>query len=132
MVNKKPSRCTVKTKAGKPCTAPPMSGQPFCVMHSPLAKAIQIKGGQRRAIFDPKELKPFTPPQSAQELGALIAQTIIEIRETKIDTRSANAIACLASSFLASLNHGEIEMRLEQLEKQFAEREARANGGIAR
>jgi hypothetical protein len=105
-----------------------MHGKPFCIMHSPLARAIQTKGGQRRAIFNPKELKPFTPPQSAQELGALIAQTIIEIRETKIDTKSANAIACLAGSFLASLNHGEVEMRLEQLEKQFEEREARTRG----
>src|SRR5271169_1751005 len=101
-------------------------GTKLCAGHTPgkASEAGKI-GGPRRKIFDPSQLFPFTPPESAQDFGRLIAQTAIELRETKLDGRTANALACLASSFLACLNHGALEDRLAQLEKQFVEREGR-------
>jgi hypothetical protein len=118
------AKCSQKTKLGKPCRMAVIRGTRLCAAHTPgmTSEAGKI-GGHRRRIFDPTKLARFDPPQNAQELIALIARTICEVREAKIDAKAANTIACLSSAFLQSLNHGAVEDRLAQLEKQYKDRE---------
>ncbi len=119
-------KCIATTRAGTPCRSGPVRGTKLCGFHTPgFASASGKVGGPRRRLLDPSKLATFAPPSSAQELSALIAHTMIEIREAKLEAKTANALACLASSFLACLNHGEVEERLKCLEKQFTEREER-------
>jgi len=118
--------CTATTRAGKPCGMPAICGTKRCNSHTPgRASAAGKVGGPRRRLLDPSKLFPFEPPQTAQEFGRLISTTAIELRGAKLDARTANALSALSSAFLGCLNHGAIEDRLTELEKQFAEREER-------
>lgn len=118
--------CTVKTKAGMLCNAPALDGTKRCFSHTPgRASAAGKIGGPRRRIFNPVHLASFDPPKSAQELGVLIATTMIEVRTCKMEPRVANALSCLASGFLACLEHGELEERMKALEQKFVVQQTR-------
>ena len=42
--------CKARTKAGKPCPSPAVTGKRFCTMHSGRARELGRKGGLRRAL----------------------------------------------------------------------------------
>jgi len=109
--------CIATARSGKRCKAPPLRGKKYCALHTPgVASKLGQRGGRRRAIFDPAQLKEFSAPSSAQEFKTLLGTTAIELREGKLEARTANALSCLASGFLACLQHGELELRLRALE----------------
>jgi hypothetical protein len=53
---------------GEPCSAPAVGTTNRCVMHSGRAEELGSKGGRRRAIYSPEELKQFAAPTSAGDL----------------------------------------------------------------
>lgn len=109
--------CREKTRAGKPCTAPPIQGTSRCAFHTKgRASAAGKVGGPRRKIFDPTKLTPFVPPESAQELSKILAGLMVEVHSAKLDSKTSNALSVLGSTFLQSLQHGEMEERLAKLE----------------
>ena len=55
-------KCRAKNKAGKPCAAPAVEGTDRCVMHSGRAAELGRKGGRRRAVHSPDELKSCLIP----------------------------------------------------------------------
>jgi len=113
--------------SGERCKSPPLRGSDKCGLHTPgMAAKLGAKGGRRRAVFDPAQLADFDPPRSAQELGLLMATTMIEVRQCRLEPRVANALSCLASGFLACLAHGDMEERLKLLETQYADRRRHA------
>lgn len=121
-------KCIATTRAGTPCKNAALPGTKLCLPHTPgMASACGKIGGPRRRLLDPSRLVAFDPPTSARELSALVSRTIVEIREAKLEAKTANAIACLASSFLACLNHGDIEDRVAELEARFREQEEARN-----
>jgi len=118
--------CKARTKSGKRCSRPPMGGKPFCNFHTPgLASKAGKIGGPRRRLLDPTKLAPFEAPRSAQELAALVAETMIEVRGAKLEPRVANSLSCLGSCFLQALQHGDLEERLTKLEAADAARSRR-------
>ncbi len=46
------AKCQATTKAGRPCRAKPLKGQPFCIMHSSpdLASELGRRGGKRTVV----------------------------------------------------------------------------------
>ena len=93
-------KCSAKNKAGKPCNAPAVGGTKRCVMHSGRAAELGSKGGRRRAVYDPDNLKELPAPKTAADLRDLLAQSIVEMRAGKMDPKLANSISSLATSFL--------------------------------
>jgi hypothetical protein len=88
-------RCSGITRSGKPCQAAPVGATGRCLMHTQgMASMLGTRGGHRRAVFRPDGLVQFTPPRTPDELLLLIAATIVEVREARMDTKVANAIAC--------------------------------------
>jgi hypothetical protein len=96
-------KCRDRNKAGKPCGAPAVTGTTLCITHSGRAAEIGSRGGRRRAVYNLEELEHFPPPSNADELGRIVAQTMVEVRTGKIDPKSANAIGCLATAYLRVL-----------------------------
>lgn len=110
--------CAARTKAGKACPAPAKTGQKFCTMHAPGgAAACGRVGGKRRAVFDPSQLTELGLPTTAQELAHFVATTMIEVRGAKLETNIANCLGQLGSVFLRAIEQGDLEKRIEALEK---------------
>jgi hypothetical protein len=87
-------------------------------MHAQPGRAAELgsKGGRRRAICNPGELREFETPKTAADLRELLAESIIEIRAGKLDPRVANALGYLGASYLRALEVSEVEARLDALE----------------
>jgi hypothetical protein len=79
------------------------------------AAALGSKGGRRRAVYSPGELREFAAPKTAADLRELLAESIIEIRAGKLDPRIANALGYLGASYLRALEVSDIESRLDAL-----------------
>ena len=108
-------KCRAKNKAGGPCAAPAVGDTNRCVMHSGRAAALGSKGGRRRTVYGPT-LKEFEPPKTAAELRDILAQSIIEIRNRKLDPKLANSISYLGTGFLRALEVSDLEAWLFALE----------------
>ena len=112
-------QCEGRKKDGSPCKARPLVGAKYCAFHQDPNRAVELgrRGGHRRTIYDPDQLKEFGAPQSAADLRDLLAQSIIEIRTGKMDPRLANSVAYLGCEFLRALEISDIERRLRVLEE---------------
>jgi hypothetical protein len=81
-----PLSCNAFTRAGRPCAAPPRSGQPFCIFHDPeyaeaqrrnSAAAGRASGQARRKAADPIiPVDVSTPRSRADLLGYLVGATL--------------------------------------------------------
>jgi hypothetical protein len=60
---------------------------------------------------------PFAAPKTAADLRDLFAQSIIEIRTGKLDSKSANAISYLGTGFLKALELADLEARVNDLKR---------------
>lgn len=118
-------RCVAKAASGERCKSAPLRGKKRCGFHSgDTAKVLGARGGRRRAIFDPDNLTPLNPPKDAAELLVLLSQTIVEVRGAQIDTRAANSIAYLGTSFLRAAEVSDLEQRIRALEERGQKRDA--------
>lgn len=111
-------KCRCKNEAGKPCGAPAVGGTNRCVMHSGRAAELGSRGGRRRAVYSSESLREFSAPKSAADLRELLAQSIVEIRNGKLDPKLANSISYLGAGFLRALEVSDLETRLLALEAQ--------------
>jgi len=117
-----PSRCT-KTKAdGTICRANARTGSAFCFFHDPaVAKqrmAARKAGGierSKKAAVLPSSL-PDVPLKSVQDVVALLAATINQVRKGQVDPRISNAVGYLAGILLKGMEQGDTEKRLVELE----------------
>lgn len=109
-------KCRAKNKRGKQCGATAIRGADHCVMHSGRAAELGSKGGRRRAIYSSDELKQFPAPKTAADLRDLLAQSILETRNGKLDPKLANSISCLGAGLLRAIEVADLETRLQTLE----------------
>jgi hypothetical protein len=110
--------CQHKKRDGKRCKAPALTGQTSCAMHAHPGRAAELgrRGGSRRAVYNPDDLRDFAAPRTAADLRDLLAESIIEIRAGKLDPKVANALGYLGTSYLRALELSDIENRLNVLE----------------
>jgi hypothetical protein len=116
-------RCSSKRKDGQQCGAAALRGQPSCHFHSlpGVAAALGSKGGRRRAIYRAEDLKQFAPATTAAELAAVVAQTLSDVRDGRMDAKTGNAVSCLATCLLTVIKADTLEARLAVVEKFIAE-----------
>ena len=110
-------QCEHKKRNGKRCGARALIGQNRCAMHAQPGRAAELgrKGGRRRAVYSPTDLREFAAPKTAADLRELLAESIIEIRAGKLDPRVA-ALGYLGASYLRALEVSDVESRLDALE----------------
>lgn len=98
-----------------------MRGTRLCNMHTPgRAQAIGRKGGLRRRIFKPEDIRHFAPPKNAQDLLLMIATTLVEAREMKIESKVANAFFQGCGMYLHALELVDLGAELKELKEKFA------------
>jgi hypothetical protein len=68
-------QCQRKKRDGKQCGAQARTGNKFCALHDEPGKAAELgsRGGRRRTVYNPSNLKEFAAPKSAPDLLALLA-----------------------------------------------------------
>jgi hypothetical protein len=92
-------RCIAKARSGERCKSAPLHGKKKCAFHTGnTAAELGARGGRRRAIFNPEGLEPFAAPKDAGDLLLLLAQTIVEVRSGKVDSRVANTIGYVGAA----------------------------------
>ena len=117
-------RCSAKNKKGKRCRAWAVTGKTQCALHSDPDRAAKMgaKHGRKAALpIDPQEStlecqKESDIPRTADQVRDVLAETMVQIRGRKVDTKTANALAYVASSLLRAIEVAELEPRLKALE----------------
>jgi hypothetical protein len=116
-------QCSAKNRNGQRCGAWAVTGKTQCALHSDpeRAAAMGAKHGRKAALIDPQEptLEPgkaADTPKTANQVRDVLAETIVQIRGRKVDTRTANALAYVATSLLRAIEVSELENRLKVLE----------------
>ena len=119
------THCQAITSSGQPCKAKPRQDG-LCFFHGDPLRAVELgrKGGRRKTTFA-GDLKEIAAPKSAGDIRDLLAQSIIEIREGKLDPRRANSISYLGAGFLRALEVSDLEARLQALEAKTQEIDAK-------
>ena len=119
-------QCEHKSEDGKRCGAAALKAKTRCSLHADPGRAAELgsKGGRRRSVYKPSDLKEFAAPKTAADLRDLLAESIVEIRAGKLDPRVATAVGYLGASYLRALEVSDIEERLNALEtnQRLAER----------
>ena len=111
-------QCEHKNGQGKRCGARALTGKNSCALHAQPGRAAELgsKGGRRRSVYKPGDLREFTAPRTAADLRDLLAESIVEIRAGKLDPRVATAVGYLGASYLRALEVSDLEARLNALE----------------
>jgi len=61
---------------------------------------------------------PFSAPKNAADVGDLLAQSMVDVRNGQLQPRAAKSICDLASEFLKSLEVRTIEEVVEPMEQE--------------
>lgn len=116
-INRQPSQCTATTKAGSPCKAPAVErGLCYFHAHPDRLRELGRQGGKANRRFPKDPDLPEVQLRSVNDVTALLAQTINQVRSGGLDPRTGNAVGYLAAVMLKALQQGDIEARLQALE----------------
>ena len=116
-------QCKATNERGEPCSSPPVEGSAYCYWHDPsLGKEraeARKKGGRNRRQVKADADTDRGPVQiaSPQDVLALIEQTISDCLGLENSLARARTIGYLAGVALRAQEVGELEQRLEILER---------------
>jgi hypothetical protein len=112
-------RCTAKTKAGRSCSAPPLHGGKLCAFHANPSRAAELGrcGGykNRHVPADVPESSTL-PPNSASDVQVLLARAVADLRDRRLDPKTASSLAYVAQALIRSIEVADLERRLAKLE----------------
>jgi hypothetical protein len=110
-------RCLAKDRNGKRCGAWAVTGAEKCALHldPELAAKMGSKHGRRAALPPQPDAAPMEPPKTASDVRDALANTMAQVHARKMDTRTANALAYLATSLLRAIEVSDLESRLAAL-----------------
>src|SRR5882762_7358706 len=86
--------CEMRTKSGKPCSAPAIHGTSRCFSHTGFnARLAGMRGGGVGRVAPHLDaLAPFDVPKNTEDVLRLLAQTISDVRTGAMDPRTAGAL----------------------------------------
>ena len=108
-------KCQAKTKAGRQCAAPVLSGSAFCSLHADPKRAAALgrKGGARnRKVYD-GDVHNVSVPESARDVKRMLAETMADTRAGKIDPKLGSTLGYLGTALLRAFEVADFEQRLE-------------------
>lgn len=117
--------CTFERPDG-PCRATPQKGRPFCFFHDPqhedARRKARSEGGKEaaRVIHEPHPLAnaPDVAIQSEEDVLALVALTVSQLRRGELEPDVARTIGQLCAVALKAQSQSETDERLKKLEEQ--------------
>jgi hypothetical protein len=114
------NHCAATKPNGTPCQAKPAAGSKYCFFHDPdkaeKRTAAQRAGGAANKAKTLGEGAEDVPLASAEDIVALLALTINQLRRGEIDVKITNGIGYLTGMLLKAIEAGEMSGRLERLE----------------
>ena len=115
MTEEKPERvfCQATTKAGKPCRACPAPNSPYCPLHGPNARAIQIKGGLHKSMQHRLENKMSPRLKDVVELLGTAAK---QVHSGDITPAQGSSLASIATALIKAIEVATLETRVAVLE----------------
>lgn len=120
-------RCESRTRKGTRCKAMALRTGKRCNFHADPERhrALAAAGGRRRSIYRAENLKTFPPAKTPADLAEVVAQSLKDCREGRLDVKVANAVGCLASCLLSVIKADSLETRMANIEKFIAEERKR-------
>jgi hypothetical protein len=123
-------RCRATRADGTPCQGPARPSG-YCFAHDPdLARRRaegRRKGGRersRKAAVLPPDAEDL-PLRSLQDVAAMLAATVNQVRRGELDSKVGNTLAVLAGQLMKAIEGGDLEPRLEAIEAELAKQKAR-------
>lgn len=110
-------KCRARNVKGCPCEAAPLRGSDFCVMHSGRARELGSLGGRasRRHSHD---LTSLPTPKSVGDLLNVVLESVTELRDDRLDPKTASALAALANIATKLFEVSSLEKRIEAIEER--------------
>ena len=107
-------RCSAKNRNGKQCGAWTVTGGEKCALHldPELVAKMGSKHGRRAALPPQLDVAPMEPPKTARDVRDALANTRAQVQARKMDTRTANTLAYLATSLLRAIEVSDLESQL--------------------
>lgn len=111
-------RCSARNRNGKRCGAWAVTQGEKCALHLDPERAARMgsKHGRRAALRPQSDTVPMEKPKTAGDVRDALANTLVQVCSGQMDTRTANAMAYVATSLLRAIEVSDFESRLEALE----------------
>ena len=117
------SKCKAPNRTGKPCSATHFKDG-YCRWHHPsLAaqrQAERAAGGQARSNRARARKRLTDAVLSIDDLDALLCSALVQVAGGRLEPGVGSAMATLAKTVVAIRTAGELERRLEELERAAA------------
>lgn len=125
----KAERCQATAASGKPCSATPRPGRPFCLWHDEEAaeerREVSRRGGVARSNAARAKKQLPSGVLTNDELKGLVGVTIKRVLTGATEPAIGNSIAALSRAYVAVSEAGAVEAmqrRLDELEALAARR----------
>ena len=131
MPNNNPSRrCKTKTKTGERCRAAATEGG-LCFFHPNPNKAVELGrlGGRSKRHAAAENSDPLPALDNAIAVRDTLARLIPDVLSGKLNPRIVAGLAPLLNLQLRAIEKTDLEQRVTNLEKLFAERKTKAEIG---
>lgn len=111
-------RCSDKSRNGKRCGAWAVTGANKCALHLDPERAARMgpNHGRKKVLPSQAAAAPLSPPKTAGDVRDALANTMAQVHAGQIDTKTANALAYLATGLLRAIEVSDLESRLDALE----------------
>jgi hypothetical protein len=102
--------CCARNAKGEPCHAHPVIGSMFCYFHDPAISEEEKQNARANGGALSREPKPNLPAmeiKTPNDVILLIAESINEVRQGRMSTKSANSIGFLAEHLIKAMKEKE-------------------------
>jgi len=112
-------QCNAKTKSGNDCRAAVVVGANFCASHGDPNRAVEVGriGGRRNRHYVETEEVTMAPPSTPEEVKAVLAKAMVDVRTRRLDPRIAHTLTYMSSVLLRAIDSTEVEQRLARVEE---------------
>jgi len=119
------AQCEATNRHGQRCGSTAMVGRPFCFSHDPM-HGVERQEARRRGGFRTRTPLAGVEGHSTlccvEDILALLEETLADTRLLENSAQRSKTLVSIALAALKALEIGELEERLEALERQFGER----------
>ena len=123
------NQCLAANRDGNPCSAQPDPGATFCRWHDPNRESEREgwrrKGGANRSNRARARKKIAEQAMSISDIDSLLCSALTNVAIGELESGIGTSMATIARTVVAIRSTGELERRLEELERQAATRMGR-------
>jgi hypothetical protein len=121
------AHCKARSANGEPCRAQALKGGRYCFTHDPAQGAARAKarrrGGERRRIEHAGDSSQIpTQVRTVRDATAILDYALAEALPLENSIQRGRLLIALVDAYVKAFEIGELEQRLEQLEKEILTR----------